>query len=87
MDLVTIGLIGIFFMVLLIFVGIPVGVSLAIVGFGGFWAILGFDKAFTNMYLIPFATVNRYEFAVIPLFLLMGTVVGREETDSLQQKR
>ena len=77
MDPVTIGIIGIIVMVILIFSGFNVGVVLCIVGFGGFWAMLGLDKAFVNMYLIPFGTCNRYEFALVPLFLLMGTVVGQ----------
>jgi len=71
------GLFGIGFLVILIFAGVPVGVTLSLVGFGGFIAILGLDKALANMALIPFATVNRYSFAVIPLFLLMSAFVGR----------
>jgi len=77
MDPVTVGFIGIALMVVLIFAGFNVGVVLSFVGFVGFVAMLGLDKAFSNMYLIPFATCMRYEFAVVPLFLLMGTIVGR----------
>ena len=77
MDPIIIGFIGIVLMVVLIFAGFNVGVVLSFVGFVGFVAMLGLDKAFSNMYLIPFATCIRYEFAVVPLFLLMGTVVGR----------
>jgi len=76
-DPAAIGLIGIFFLVVFIFAGVPVGVTLALIGFGGFIAILGPDRALSNMALIPFETVNRYSFAVIPLFLLMSTFVGR----------
>ena len=77
MDPITIGFIGIVLMVILIFAGFNVGVVLSFVGFVGFLVMLGPEKAFRNMYLIPFATCIRYEFAVVPLFLLMGTVVGR----------
>ncbi len=77
MDPATVGLIGIFFLVILIFAGVPVGVTMTIIGFGGFIAILDLDKALSNMALVPFATVNRYSFAVIPLFLLMSVFVGR----------
>lgn len=77
MDPVIVGFIGIAAMVILIFAGINVGVVLALVGFGGFVAILGFEKAFQNMYIIPFSTCLSYEFAVVPLFMLMGTVVGQ----------
>ena len=77
MDPVIVGLIGIAVMVILIFAGFNVGVVLSFVGFGGFVAILGVEKAFHNMYIIPFSTCLSYEFAVVPLFMLMGTVVGR----------
>jgi C4-dicarboxylate transporter DctM subunit len=77
MDPVTIGLIGIMVMVVLIFSGVNVGITLAVVGFGGVWAMVGPNIAFTNIYLTPFATCNRYDFAVVPLFLLMGTIVGQ----------
>lgn len=77
MDPATVGLVGIFFLVILIFAGVPVGVTMTIIGFGGFVAILGLDKALSSMALVPFATVNRYSFAVIPLFLLMSVFVGR----------
>ncbi len=77
MDPATVGLIGIFFLVIFIFGGVPVGVAMTVIGFGGFTAILGLDKALSNMALVPFSTVNRYSFAVIPLFLLMSVLVGR----------
>ena len=77
MDPVTIGLIGIALMLVLIFAGFNVGVVLSFVGFSGFVVILGWEKAFDNMYIIPFSTCLSYEFAVVPLFMLMGTVVGR----------
>jgi C4-dicarboxylate transporter DctM subunit len=85
-DPATVGLIGIFFLVILIFAGVPVGVTLILVGFGGLVAILGPDKALANMALIPFATVNRYSFAVIPLFLLMSGFVGRSGIGELAYK-
>lgn len=77
MDPVVVGFIGIAIMVILIFAGFNIGVVLAFVGFAGFVAILGLEKAFRNMYLIPFNTCISYEFSVVPLFMLMGTVVSR----------
>lgn len=77
MDPATIGLIGIGFLIIVIFSGVPVGVTLGLIGFGGFILILGPNIALSNMSLIPFATASRYSFAVIPLFLLMSVFVGR----------
>ena len=77
MDPATIGLIGIAIMVILIFMGVPVGVCMAVVGFCGFWTLHGSHVAFSNLPLVAFSTVNAYHFAVIPLFLLMSDFVGR----------
>lgn len=77
MDPAAIGLIGIGIMVILIFMGVPVGACMAVVGFCGFWALHGSHVAFSNLPLIAFSTVNAYHFAVIPLFLLMSDFVGR----------
>ena len=77
MDPVTVGILGIICLVILIFSGVPVGVTLGLIGFGGFILILGPDIALSCMSLIPFETASRYSFAVIPLFLLMSIFVGR----------
>lgn len=77
MDAAVVGLIGIGMLIVFIFSGVPVGVTMALIGFGGFWAILGVDKALSNMALIAFDTANHYSFAVIPLFLLMSVFVSR----------
>ena len=68
MDPVVVGLIGIAVLVIFIFSGVPVGVTMALIGFGGFIGILGLEKALANMSLIAFDTANHYSFAVIPLF-------------------
>ena len=72
-----VGLVGIAIMMALIFLGVPVGASLAISAFIGFVSIYGMGPTLTNMSLIPFFAVNRYAFAVIPLFLLMGVIVSQ----------
>ena len=77
MDPVLVGLIGIVVLIVFIFSGVPVGVTMALIGFGGFIGILGIEKALANMSLIAFDTANHYSFAVIPLFLLMSVFVSR----------
>jgi tripartite ATP-independent transporter DctM subunit len=77
MDPVVVGLIGIVVLIVFIFSGVPVGVTMALIGFGGFIGILGIEKALANMSLIAFDTANHYSFAVIPLFLLMSVFVSR----------
>ena len=77
MDPAVVGLFGIALLIIFIFSGVPVGVTMGLIGFVGFIGILGLDKALANMSLIAFDTANHYNFAVIPLFLLMSVFVSR----------
>jgi C4-dicarboxylate transporter DctM subunit len=71
-----VGLIGIGVLFLLIFIGMPIGFAMAIVGFGGFALLVGVPGALSNLALVPVGIVTEYHFAVIPLFVLMGTIAG-----------
>jgi tripartite ATP-independent transporter DctM subunit len=77
MDPVMVGLIGIALLIVFIFSGVPVGVTMGLIGFGGLIGINGLNSALASMLLIPFETANTYSFAVIPLFLLMSVFVSR----------
>ena len=72
MDPAIIGLfcIGGFF--LLVFLGMPIGFTFAIVGFSGFAAIKGIEPALNLLGLIPYSWASSYMLVVIPLFVLMG---------------
>jgi C4-dicarboxylate transporter DctM subunit len=72
-----VGLIGIALLIVFIFSGVPVGVTMGLIGFGGIIGINGLKKALASMALIPFDTVNQYNFSVVPLFLLMSVFVSR----------
>ena len=77
MDPVMVGLMGIALLIVFIFSGVPVGVTMGLIGFGGLIGINGLNKALASMALITFDTANHYSFAVIPLFLLMSVFVSR----------
>jgi C4-dicarboxylate transporter DctM subunit len=76
-DPVMVGLMGIALLIVFIFSGVPVGVTMGLIGFGGLIGINGLNKALASMALIPFDTANHYSFSVIPLFLLMSVFVSR----------
>ncbi len=76
MNPVTIGLIGIGILIVLMFGGVYISVSMALVGFIGTILIAGSIPALANMYIIPFGTVNDFTFAVLPLFILMGELIN-----------
>ncbi|MBN1191907.1 MAG: TRAP transporter large permease [Dehalococcoidales bacterium] len=72
MTPMQIGFIGLAVMLLLLFIGIPVGFSLTLVAFAGFAILVNFDAALGLLRTIPYSTVSDYGLTVLPLFLLMG---------------
>ncbi len=74
---VTVALISIISMVVLIYIGMHVGVVLAILSFVSVWIMRGsFDMA-SNLLAISVAdSIADYNFGVIPLFVFMGFVVS-----------
>lgn len=73
MDLTLLALIGILAMVVLVFLGMNLGISMFLVGFIGYGiATDSFMKAMQLFRTVPFSTSSSYTFAVIPLFVVMG---------------
>jgi tripartite ATP-independent transporter DctM subunit len=70
----VVGIIGIFVLIVLIVLGIPIAVSSAVVGFVGCAALIGLKPALGIMYTIPIDKVATYALSVIPLFILMGVL-------------
>ncbi len=72
----VIGLLGIFALLVLIFLRMPIGFAMALVGFGGFAWLGGMEGALNNLSSVPYRFVANYDFVVIPLFLLMGDIAA-----------
>ncbi len=53
-----------------------VGAALVIVGFGGNWALTGWDSAFALLGTTPFDTASIYTLSVVPLFILTGGIAA-----------
>lgn len=70
-----IGGIGFIVLFILMLVGIPLGVTMGLIGFAGLWAMLSFEAAFAKMAQAPFDFIANYSFAALPLFFLMGEVI------------
>lgn len=66
------GLIGVAALLALLALGVPIGVSMGLVGFAGLGLLLGFEPALIKCSVIFFETVTRFELGVLPLFLLMA---------------
>jgi tripartite ATP-independent transporter DctM subunit len=72
-----IGLAGVIVLLAAMFVRVPIGVSLALVGMGGYAAIDGWKTALAVVASVPFELASAYSLSVVPLFILMGAVASR----------
>jgi tripartite ATP-independent transporter DctM subunit len=72
-----IGAWGVIALLAVMFLRVPIGVALALVGVGGYAAIDGWSKAFAMMGSVPFELASAYSLSVVPLFILMGAVASR----------
>ncbi|MGZ3411679.1 MAG: TRAP transporter large permease [Xanthobacteraceae bacterium] len=77
MTVATIGLLGVIFLLVLIFLRVPIAVSLAASGFIGYAALDGWHSALRMVGLVPYQLASAYSLSVIPLFILMGAVAAR----------
>lgn len=71
------GLTGLIVMALLLVAlaaGIHIGVALGLGGLLGMYLAIGPDAAWAQLATIPFSTTNSFTLAVIPLFILMGSL-------------
>jgi len=74
MDLIIIGLIGIFVLIIFLLLGVPVGFAMAIVGFIGFSYLTSIGAGLNMIPLDIFSNFVSYNLLSIPLFVLMGTI-------------
>jgi C4-dicarboxylate transporter DctM subunit len=77
MSLTGIAIIAFAFILLLVFLNVPVAFALIIVGIFGLVAVVGLETALASIAIISFEQVSHYQLAVIPLFILMGEFVSR----------
>lgn len=74
MDPVTAGIIVLCAMAVMLTVGVHIGVTLGLGGILGIYMTIGPDAAWAQLATIPFSTTNSFQLAVIPLFVLMGSL-------------
>lgn len=75
MDLFTLGVLGIFLLLLVIFLlRIPVGFAMALVGYLGFGYVVNFKAASSMLADECWKVFSSYGLTVIPLFILMGQI-------------
>lgn len=67
-----VGLLGILGLLVLLTLGVPIGVSLALTGAIGLMVMLSPEAALVKAGVVVFEVANKYELGVLPLFLLMA---------------
>lgn len=69
----TLGGLAFIYLFVLILLGIPIGLSMLIVGFQGLLLVMPtVSMAFTMVGVAPYSAVTAFHLSVIPMFLLMG---------------
>ena len=86
MDPIIIGIGGIVLLLILFFLGIPVGFAMAIAGFLGFAYVTSPQAALSMVGSTVFTTLDSYSLSVLPMFILMGSMafaagIGRRAYD------
>jgi C4-dicarboxylate transporter DctM subunit len=75
MSVTVIGIMGLIILLLvLFFLGMPVGFAMGVVGFCGFWYVVSFNAAVSMISTDLWTTFSKYGLVVIPLFIFMGEV-------------
>jgi len=75
MSAAMVGLLGIVILLgVLFFLGMPVGIAMALVGFVGFCVLVSFKAALYMLSSVIWDTFSKYGLTVIPLFIFMGQV-------------
>lgn len=67
-----IGIIGFLVLIVLLFLRMPIAVAMALTGVGGLVIVTGWSAGLSVLKTAPFASVAKYGFSVVPLFILMG---------------
>lgn len=67
------GIYGIILMMVLLFLGVPIGPLMCIIGFLGMAYLNGRNPAFNMVGTSPYTESSKYNFSLIPLFVMMGS--------------
>ena len=76
MDPFTIGILGISVLILMFIIGVPIGITLGVVGFLGTTLILGFKAAVHLTVNGIYYKIASYTLVTVPLFILMGLLAA-----------
>ena len=70
-------LVAIVLLLILLVIGTPIAFSLALIGVAGFALVRGLEPAILMVGQVGLDAATNYNFSVLPLFVLMGNIIGR----------
>ena len=74
---VTIGVIAVGFLFALLLSGMPVAIVLCVIGLGAIWLVRDNPAvAFRTLKVAASGTIDKFDFGVVPLFVLMGLLTN-----------
>jgi C4-dicarboxylate transporter, DctM subunit len=71
------GIIGIIAILALLMIGVPIGAAMMLIGFVGFVYLTSLTAALNVAGSVSYGLITNYDWLVLPLFLLMGTICFR----------
>ena len=75
-DPTLVGIVGCVAVLVLMFMRVPIAVALGTVAVVGFGCLVDFEAALGILVDSPIRTLTNFNFSVIPMFILMGTLVS-----------
>src|SRR5665811_2324776 len=88
MDPIVVGVLGIVMLLILFFLGVPIGFSMGIAGVIGFAYVVAPSAALHLVSTDIFNILNSYAYSALPMFILMGSMafaagIGRRAYDAV----
>ena len=75
---IELGLLSFPLLILLIFLRVPIGMAMLLIGFFGVWLVTGNERPIlAQLKSLPYDTFSNYSLSIVPLFLLMGQFATR----------
>jgi len=76
MEPVTVAIIGLAALIVLLLMGVPVATTMFIISIAGTATLVSFDASLVKLATSTFESINSYNFAVMPLFILMANIIS-----------
>jgi tripartite ATP-independent transporter DctM subunit len=77
MEPLTAGIFALFALVVMLALGVPVAVALGLTGFAGLTLSADVNFALATCRTLPYSAFSNYTWAVLPLFVLMGSFASQ----------